>query len=206
MARTIAKDHEDKRQHILKTAAAVFARDGIARASMNEVARACGISKANIYHYYAGKDELIFGILDAYLSELRDRLCSLDLSALTPGDQLHAATRTILLAYEGMDNEHQIQTEGLPLLPMDQQETLRCYQRDMVTLIGTVLARCAPDRLGDDRTLRRQATMSVFGMLNWYYRWQTSADREDRIAYARVVADLTLNGLGGLGGTKPPSA
>ena len=53
MVRTIAKDYDDKRRHILTVAAEVFAREGIARASMNEVARACGISKANIYHYYA---------------------------------------------------------------------------------------------------------------------------------------------------------
>lgn len=198
MARTIAKDYEDKRRHILKTAAAVFARDGIARASMNEVARACGISKANIYHYYSGKDELIFGILDAYLSELRDRLFTPDLSGLAPSEQLHAATRTILLAYEGMDNEHQIQTEGLPLLPPDQQEILRGYQRDMVTRISMILTACAPDVFGANRTLLRQATMSVFGMLNWYYRWQPNGNSQDRVAYAGVVADMTLDGLNGL--------
>ncbi|MEP5152247.1 TetR family transcriptional regulator, partial [Planktotalea sp.] len=50
MARPIAKDHDAKRAHILCEAAVVFARDGIARASMAQVAKACGISKANIYH------------------------------------------------------------------------------------------------------------------------------------------------------------
>ena len=63
MARTIAKDHDAKRAHILKTAARVFAEEGFARASMNQLARACGISKANIYHYYDSKDALHFDIL-----------------------------------------------------------------------------------------------------------------------------------------------
>ena len=52
MARPIAKDHSEKRAHILRIAARVFADGGIARASMAQVAEACGISKANIYHYY----------------------------------------------------------------------------------------------------------------------------------------------------------
>lgn len=200
MARTIARDHDDKRRHILKEAAKVFARDGIARTSMSEVARACGISKANIYHYYSGKDELVFGILDAYLSELRERICTPDLERQPPRDRLRSMTETILLAYEGMDAEHQIQTEGLPLLPQDRQDILKGYQRDMVNSLARILQACAPDVFTNDRKLLRQATMSVFGMLNWFYRWNAEAGQADRIAYAHVVADLTLDGLGGLGG------
>lgn len=82
MVRTIAKDHDDKRRHILKVAAEVFAREGIARASTNEVARACEVAKANIYHYYSSKDDLIFDFLDSYFSELRDWVCSVNLTNL----------------------------------------------------------------------------------------------------------------------------
>ena len=90
MARPIAKDHDAKRVHILKTAARVFAQTGFVRASMSQVAKDCGISKANIYHYYSGKDALLFDILDTYLLELRDRLLHLPLDGLTPDAQLSA--------------------------------------------------------------------------------------------------------------------
>ncbi|MGB7317185.1 MAG: helix-turn-helix domain-containing protein, partial [Planktotalea sp.] len=84
MPRPIAKDHAEKRLHILKEAARVFAEEGIARASMAQVAVAAGVSKANIYHYYDSKHALLFDILDSYLCALRDRLAGLDLNALTP--------------------------------------------------------------------------------------------------------------------------
>ena len=45
---------------------------------------------------------------------------------------LEALCAEILNAYEGMDYEHKIQTEGIPLLPKDQQSILKGYQRDMV--------------------------------------------------------------------------
>lgn len=195
MARTIAKDHDDKRQHILKVAAEVFAREGIERASMNEVARGCGISKANIYHYYSSKDDLIFDILDSYLSELRDLVYAIDLSGLAPADQLARITQEFLLAYEGMDHEHKIQGEGVPRLPAPQQEILKGYQRDLVAMMSKVLTRCAPATLGQDRAKCRDVTMSVFGMLNWFYMWQPKATKAARIAYAATVADLTLNGI-----------
>jgi AcrR family transcriptional regulator len=198
LARTIAKDYDAKRGHILKTAARVFAKDGVARASMSSVARECGISKANIYHYYNSKDALLFDILDNYLSALRDRISTLPLNGLRPPEKLHRIVAETLLAYDGMDHEHQIQTEGLPLLPDDQQTVLRGYQRDMVRHLGDVLAEIAPEAFDGAPAKLRAATMSVFGMLNWFYMWNPRADAQARQDYARLVATLTCDGLGGL--------
>ena len=198
MARTIAKDHDQKRLHILKTAAQVFAREGFARASMAQVARACGISKANIYYYYDSKDGLLFDILDTYLSDLRDRLAGLDLEDAAPEEKLHRLVAETLLAYDGMDHEHKIQTEGIPLLPPEQQEVLKSYQREMVAQMSNVLAEIAPEVFDGDRTKLRSATMSVFGMLNWFYMWNGGADRAARQDYARLVARMTVHGIKGI--------
>lgn len=195
MARPIAKDYDDKRQHLLTEAAEVFASEGFSRASMNQVARACGVSKANIYHYYESKDALVYDILDNYLSELRDTVRAVPLEGLTPGEQLHVVVRDILIAYQGMNNEHRMLTEGLHWLPEVQREPLKQIQRDIVDVVARILTRIAPEALQDDPTLRRQVTMSVFGMLNWYSQWNSGAGRQARIDYARVVTNLALNGL-----------
>ena len=71
MVRTIAKDYDTKREKVLIAAAQVFAHRGGANASMTETARACGISKGNVYHYYDSKLAILFEILDSYLSRLR---------------------------------------------------------------------------------------------------------------------------------------
>ncbi|TNF22115.1 MAG: TetR/AcrR family transcriptional regulator [Rhodobacteraceae bacterium] len=198
MSRPIAKDHDEKRAHILKIAARVFAEQGFARASMSQVAKDCGISKANIYHYYTSKDALLFDILDTYLSELRDRLIGLDLADLSPSDQLARIIVETLRAYEGMDHEHKIQTEGIPLLPDDRQKVLKAYQRDLVMQMSGVVAAIAPEVFaGDPRKLRATA-MSIFGMLNWFYMWNSPADRQARDDYARLVTRLTLSGVRGL--------
>lgn len=195
MVRTIAKDYDDKRRHILDVAAEVFARQGIVRASMSDVAQACGISKANIYHYYPSKHGIVFDILDSYLSELRNLVFAIDRGSLTPQEQLHAITREILLAYKGMDHQHRIQVEGLPLLEEAKQQILKDYQRQLVALVSEVLIACAPTSLGDNKTESRNVTMSVFGMLNWFYMWNSDASNEDRECYARSVAELTLSGI-----------
>lgn len=198
MARAIAKDHDQKRLHILKTAARVFADEGYARASMTQVARACGISKANIYHYYASKEALLFDILDTYLSALRERLIAVKAEGRTPEERLHAFVHETLYTYKSMDAEHQIQSEGLPLLPEDQQTILKNYQRDMVRALNETLADIAPESFERDKSRLRATTMSVFGMLNWYYMWNSDADDATRAKYADLVADLVIDGVRGL--------
>ncbi|WP_170369848.1 TetR/AcrR family transcriptional regulator [Ruegeria arenilitoris] len=195
MARTIAKDHDQKRAQILKSAARVFAREGFDRASMTQLARECGISKANIYHYYDSKDAILFDILETYLRELRDLICGLEMEGLSPPEKLHRVVAEILLAYQGVDDEHRVQTSGMSALPEDQQRLLRGYQRDMVNFLSAILSEVAPDVFQGDGAKLRSATMSVFGMLNWYYMWNSGADAQARRDYAALVSNLTLSGV-----------
>lgn len=198
MARTIAKDHDQKRDQILQSAAKIFATEGFDRASMAQLAKECGISKANIYHYYDSKDAILFDILDSYLSGLRDLILATDVADLSPEDRLRRVIRDVLRAYQGSDYEHQVQLNALTALPEDQQNRMRAYQRDMVRYLSDCIADAAPQIFDGDRAKLRAVTMSVFGMLNWYYMWNGGADGAARDAYATLVADLTLKGLPGI--------
>lgn len=198
MARTIAKDYEEKRRQILKSAAKVFATEGFDRASMAQLARECGISKANIYHYYESKDAILFDILDDYLSGLKRRICSEKLDGLTPEARLRRVVSAILMAYEGQDFEHKVQMNALGALPDGQQDLLRGYQRDLVRFTADVVSACAPGLVAD-KAKRRGVTMSIFGMLNWFHMWNGNATRKEREDYAALVCDLTLGGLHSIG-------
>ncbi len=198
MVRTIAKDYDAKHEKILTAAAHVFAHRGVASASMAEVAKACGISKGNIYHYYDSKLAILFEILDSYLSRLRGRIIAIKLDAGNVHGSLEKLCAEILDAYEGMDDEHKIQTEGIPLLPEGQQTVLKGYQRDMVRHMEAFLS-AATESLQSDTETRRAATMSVFGMLNWFYMWDTHKDADGRAAYAKTVAAMTMGGVQALG-------
>lgn len=197
MARTIAHDHGEKRAHILRVAAKTFAREGYDRASMARVAADAGISKANIYHYYDSKDDLLFALLDGYLLALRERFCGLKSSGDAAAD-LRAALTELLLAYQGADDEHRVQAGALTYLPEEQQKILRAYQRGMVDHMAGLLRAAAPDVFAEAPEKLRPATMAVFGMLNWFYMWNAGAGEVERRDYAALVCDLCLRGLPGL--------
>ncbi|SIO02159.1 TetR/AcrR family transcriptional regulator [Vannielia litorea] len=198
MARPIAADHEEKREHILLTAARVFAEGGYDRASMAQVARACGVSKALIYHYYDSKEALLFDILDVHLKRLRDRIRAVEAEEAEARPRLIAMLRVILRDYEGADHKHQLQMNALATLPEPSQAVLKDYQRDMVRRLSAALAALAPPELAASGARLRDVTMSVFGMLNWFHMWQPHATPEARDDYAGLVAALALDGLKGV--------
>lgn len=192
MPRGIARDHEEKRAAIRKGAAAYFAAHGFDRASMTGAAKSCGISKALIYHYYDSKEALLFDILDAHLSAL-----VAEIDALPQQAGLRALVRTILMAYRDADAEHKLQIDALATLDPALQAPLIALQRRMIARMGEALRAEAPGPLADPARLR-PVTMSVFGMLNWFYLWHRPGKGISREDYADLASDLILNGIRGL--------
>jgi hypothetical protein len=56
----------------------------------------------------------------------------------------------------------------------------------------------APEIFDVDSSKLRATTMSIFGMLNWFYMWKSDADESAREDYADLICRLSLDGLNGL--------
>ncbi|NOR62822.1 MAG: TetR family transcriptional regulator [Rhodobacteraceae bacterium] len=191
MARTIAKDHDEKRIAIRIAAARIFAAQGVDRASMSAIAKACGISKALIYHYYAGKAELLFDILACHLEGLNKVVDAVPQSAAR--DYLSAVVTEILLAYAGADDLHRILINSRDVLSHAQQAEINATQRLLIAKVSSAVKAAAPN-IADAKL--HAVTMSLFGMTNWYFMWNRNADESARRDYAAVVAKLFLDGVG----------
>lgn len=186
MPRGIARNHDEKREMLRKGAAVYFARHGFDRASMNATAREIGISKALIYHYHDSKEALLFDILDTHLSEL----VAVVEEAAPKG--LRALIAAVLDAYEDADAEHKLQLESLSALPPDMQAPLLAAQRYLVEAMSTAIEAIKP---GLDADRQRAATMTVYGILNWFYMWHRPGKGLSRQAYAELAADFVAGGL-----------
>ncbi len=189
MARTIAKDHDEKRVAIRMAAARIFAAQGVDRASMSSIAKGCGISKALIYHYYAGKAELLFDILECHLEGLNEVVDAVPPAA--PRAYFRAVVCEILLAYAGADDLHRILINSRDVLSHAQQSEINKIQKRLISKVSKAIVAVYPALEG---TRRHQVTMSMFGMINWYFMWNRSEDDATRRAYADVVATLIMDG------------
>ena len=77
-------EHETGRRHdggaklrqIMDGARTVFLSAGFDGASMNDIARAAGVSKGTLYAYFTSKDELFEAIIRAEYAQSAERLCT----------------------------------------------------------------------------------------------------------------------------------
>lgn len=194
MARTRARDYDEKRLSLLRQAAAVFARDGYDRASMAGLAAECGVSKALFYHYYASKEALLFDIISTHLEELAEAVEAADDAALAPELRLERLVGALLEAYRDADAEHKLQIGTMQILPDAEQAQLKALERQLVARFAEAIRALAPEAF-EGTPLLKPVTMSLFGMLNWFYMWFREGGAVSRADYARMATRLLVGGV-----------
>lgn len=193
MARTRAADFDEKRRSILDSAAAVFAKLGMERASMAQIAQENNVSKALLYHYYPSKDLLIFDIGRTHLVELEEAIIEADRPDLEPRARLRHLIGGVLENYRTASNFHQVLLNGTGSLTDAQRLELREMERRIVKAFSDVLTDINP-ALAQSQAGVTPVTMSLFGILNWVYTWFRPSGALSREGYADMVTTLFLDG------------
>jgi AcrR family transcriptional regulator len=96
---------EERRAAILDSALAVFGERGYHASSIDDIARAGGVSKALIYEHFDSKQELYAELLDSHASELVERIAAAIEEAGLEGSARLAAG---LDAFYGFVEEHRV--------------------------------------------------------------------------------------------------
>jgi TetR/AcrR family transcriptional regulator len=203
MARPRSADHDIKRRVILDRSAKLFAQNGYDRTAMAEVAAACGVSKALLYHYYASKETLLFDILSVHLQELLDAAQAVDKS-LPPRERLRALVGALLDAYRDADQQHKIQINEMGKLPPERLTMLIGMERDLVAVFADAIAQVLP-AIANSKTLLKPVTMSLFGMLNWHYMWFREGGTMSREDYADLATTVLVEGAQALAAPAQPA-
>lgn len=195
MARTRAQDFEEKQRGILDKAAAVFAEQGMEKASMSQIAAHAQVSKALLYHYYPSKDALIFSIIAGHLEEVDAATEAADDANLPPEARLRHLVGAVLESYRGADNQHKVQLNASSALSEEQRAGITALERRIVKRFSKVIEAINPALADAKRPLLTPVTMSVFGMMNWMYMWFRDGGAISRADYADLVTTLTLEGI-----------
>ena len=194
MPRRRATSYDTKLGHIRDTAAGLFARDGFTRTSMAELAGACGVSKALLYHYFDSKEALLFDILQAYLADLETAVAIAPAAATSPRDHLRDLIRALLRQYREAGNTHKLLTFELAVLADDRQAELRGAERRIMARFDAALAAAAADA-GRQAPLDGPRAMMLFGTLNWTYTWFRDDGKLSLDDYCELVTDSTVASL-----------
>ena len=199
----VRRKSEARRLDILRAAARVFRRSGVAAAGMREIAEEPDLSPGNLYYYFAGKDELLFFCQDRTVERMLQAAESARASTLPVAEQLRAVIRAHL-HYTLEELEGATAHLEIDMLP----ETLRRtiiekrdkYEQAVRALIakGVRRAEFAPC----DAALVARA---MLGALNWTSRWYRPDGAQSVAAIADGLADYLVRGIAAAPQTTMPA-
>jgi hypothetical protein len=109
--------------------------------------------------------------------------------------QLRQLVRKLLQMYRGADAEHRLQLQSTTALPKAQHHILADIQRSIVNEFSQAICAAAPEYLGHASDHLRPLTMSLFGMVNWFYLWHQPGRGMSRESYADLATEILLGGL-----------
>ena len=197
MARKRAAGFDNQREQIIEHAATLFARNGFVGTSMNEVAVACGLSKAALYHYVSDKYELLMYICEGHI----ERLCALveevGQQDLEPEPRLRLMVERFVEEYADAQNEHRVLTEDVRFLEPKDQKRILAGERKVVDAMAQAMVGVRPELA--DSNMAKPITMLLFGMINWMFMWLKPDGKLTHERMAVVVSDLLFGGIGAVG-------
>ncbi len=197
MARPKSATHELQREAILDVAAQCFAQRSYVAASMNDIAAACGTSKARLYHYYGSKEAILFDLLDRYTQRLLVIIGQAEATAqrrnLDERAALHELVKSFLTEYESSATRHVALLGDTKFLGDVQRELILDRQRDVVSAMTRFLKRAYPKRI--TAANQTAVTMMLFGMINWTFTWMRPDGPMSYRAFSDEVVSMLERGL-----------
>jgi len=189
----IRRKSEARRLDILRAAARVFRRSGVAAAGMREIAEEADLSPGNLYYYFAGKDELLYFCQDRTVDRMLESVEAVRTSDLPLAAQLHSVIRAHLHCtldeLEGATAHLEIDmlAEALRRPLIEKRDK---YEQSVRALIarGVAQGEFAPC----DAALVARA---ILGALNWTSRWYRPEGAQSVAAIAEGLADYLVRGI-----------
>jgi AcrR family transcriptional regulator len=186
-----------KRNQVVDKAAELFDAAGYHNTGVADIAAAAGISKPTLYHYFAGKDEILFWIHEDFMEKLIARQEQRARISMAPAAcilELMADMLEMTATQPGVRVFH----EHLRELREDQQQLVHEKRERYQNMVEGVIRDGVTS--GDLRELDpRLTTLALFGMVNWAYQWFRSDGPLGSREVAYLFSDILLHGIAGDG-------
>lgn len=181
-----------RRDEILRAAARTFRDRGVTDTGMRDIAEAADLSPANLYHYFRGKDEILFYCQDRALDRMLDAVASAK-RRKAPADRLHeilsAHLMTMLDEIEGATAHLHVDALS-PVLRARIVRKRDKYEQALRAVVADGMRR--GEFVGGDPAVVGRA---MLGALNWTVTWFSPAGPRSAAEVGEIIAAFLVRGV-----------
>lgn len=187
--------YDQKLEHILRTAARIFAEKSYHSTSMRDISRATGVSLAGLYHYCRSKEELLFLIQDHCFGRVVERLEERIKDVKDPFVKLRIFIDNHLSFFASNMAEMKLLSHEAESLRGDLHKHVSTKKQKYAKLARKILSEIQGQQKSHANIDLTVATYALFGMMNWIYNWY---DPRGKLSVNQLVDNITrlfLNGF-----------
>lgn len=180
---------------LLEHSARLFAAQGYANTSFQDIADAMGISRSALYHYVSNKEELLAALVRDVLERVAQILEEAQAREdLDEDERVAEALRRIVLNNARNTTRFRLLDRNEPDLPEDIAAMHRAARHRVLELFSGLIE--AAVQAGRFRPLpARTVALALLGMANWVAWWYRADHDDDAETVADVLVDIALSGV-----------
>lgn len=183
-----------KAQEIKTVVARLFAEKGYHATSMREVGRELGMNQSSLYHYFKGKEEILFSLMNDAMDEALAILEKICLADLSPEEKLNRVLGFYGRYYAGDQENLTLLVSEMTSLGKKNHRILLGKQRQYVLLIRSIL-----DELAKSRKMKKidtnVATFAFFGMVHYTIKWYHKKGAISPDELANLFVEIFTKGI-----------
>ena len=188
-----ARRRDRQRGAILRAAATLFRERGFADTGMRDIAAAADLSAANLYHYFDGKNALLFYCQERALDRMLTAVASARRASTSATERLHivftAHLQTLLDEIEGATAHLQI--DSLP--PKLRDAIVKKRDRYELGLRRLIAEGIKAGELVDVNPAI--VTRAMLGAMNWTVTWFRPEGTDSAAAVGDVITRFLIRGV-----------
>jgi TetR/AcrR family transcriptional regulator, cholesterol catabolism regulator len=188
------RDSEAKLQHILLHSAHIFAERGFEGASIREISRATGISLSGLYYYFESKQKLLYLLQKSAFTHILERLQGRLFSLHDAESRLRALVQNHIEYFLSHPNEMKVLSHEEEALDPPYRDEVAAIKRRYYALAREIFDDVATTGLADGLK-PRIAVLSLFGMMNWVYKWHNPETDPSAKELTDAIVGIFLHGV-----------
>ena len=189
-------ESKERLREICRVAARVFYDKGYDGASMQDIAKAVGLTKAGLYHHVGSKDRLLYEIMNYGMDILDETVLQKVKDIADPREKLgQTIAGHIDLIVRARDQEITVILHENRSLRGALRKKINARKREYIHYLEGLIAQ-VQERSGATPLLSPPlAAFALLGMVNWLYQWYRSEGLTKQDELTQAYVDFFFRGL-----------
>ncbi|KQM81347.1 TetR/AcrR family transcriptional regulator [Agromyces sp. Leaf222] len=180
---------------VMRAAVELFAANGYANTSVQQVVEAAGVTKGAMYHYFQSKDDLLFGIYDRMLSLQKEHLDAIIERGGAVGDVVRAVCVDVIETSIDFLPEGTVFFRSMHMLTAPRQSEVTRRRRDYNDTFAALIEQGQAEGLYRSDIPRPVLIANFFADVHYLSHWYSPEGPEGKTLLAEQLTDLYLAGI-----------